>query len=134
MRPSTARPFVARAVLRLALALPLAWALGCGGDGSGPGSLDGGTPDANPYAARTYSAIACPLPPRPSAILLCDRGDGQVPRMVEVEVCMVEVGGDPKRTTGFTNTHPQYQTCLRSTRVGLLTIADVWRAVHGRDT
>ena len=87
------------------------------------------SPDANPYAGRTYSRMS-PCPPRPSgAIGLCDRGDGQTPRLVSEEACVIEVGGMTPLRASWNPTHPQYQEC-RTTGAALSTIADIWRVVH----
>ena len=106
---------------RLALVLALTLAA-CGAD---PNS-----PDANPYAGRTYSRVS-PCPPAPAGeISVCDRGDGQTPRFVSIDECAREVGGTPPLSGGWNSTHPQRPECLSSARVGLSTIADIWRVVH----
>ena len=93
---------------------------------------DPNSPDANPYADRTYSRMSpCPTPPA-GDVSLCDRGDGQTPRLVSIETCIAEVGGDPMASSSWNDTHPQRAECLNTARVGLSTIADIWRAVHAR--
>ncbi len=106
---------------RLALVLALAFTA-CAPDPT--------SPDANPYAGRTYSRVS-PCPTAPTGMIgLCDRGDGQTPRFVSDDDCVREVGGDPNQSRGWNSTHPQRIECLASSRVGLTTIADFWRVVH----
>lgn len=101
----------------------LALAAACG--------TDPNSPDANPYASRTYSRLS-PCPARRSGLdaFLCDRGDGQTPRIVTFDECVQEVGGDPNRDLFWNSTHPQQRECTVAGGASLSTIADLWLAVH----
>lgn len=119
MRPSTACPSLARAVLRLALASPLAWALGCGGEAD----------------LRDYSAALCRAPygAQWPDTLVCDRGRDAPPirdRYVSLDLCALEAarrnpyGLSP---VAVRSTHPLGSACPQ-----MVTIEDVARDLPAR--
>ena len=86
---------------------------------------------ADDIATRDYTLDACPARPRdPTSLGVCDRGAGQVPRLVPVESCVMELGGDTSVSWGFLSTHPAYERCRPWVTVA--TLDDIRAGLHLR--
>jgi hypothetical protein len=87
---------------------------------------------ADDLATRDYTVAACPprIPSSEYAPEVCDRGVGQAPRFVSIEVCIVEVGLPvPTGTWGLDSTHPERARCVAQGAGYLETIDDVRTAL-----